>query len=139
MAVVIANAALTRFLDDMLLDAQELQGKLHLYQNNYTPVVGSVAGDFDVATFSGYPAGGHDFGVNPWPAATLDGSNNAQSVQAAIEFEHNGGATDNDIYGAYILDGNGLLVCAERYAGAPFVMDTLGAKFTVTPLPKLKR
>lgn len=139
MAVVITNATLTRYLDDMLTDAQELLATLHLYKNDYTPLVTSVAGDFVEADFSGYAAWNFASPGNEWPVATLDGSNNAQSIMTPINFEHNGGATNNDIYGAYMLDGAGNLICAERYAGAPFTMDTAGAKFTVTPLPKLKR
>lgn len=139
MPVVIADQFLLDALDDATADGDELGGVLRLYKNNYTPLVGSVAGDFTPANFSGYGhydllAGGQEF-----PAATPDGSNDAESVHADINFVHNGGGTANDIYGWYLLDQSGNLIAAERYASAPFTMAVNGATFTVTPTVKLKR
>ena len=139
MAATIANQALLDILDDASADADELNGTLHLYQNDYTPLTSSVAGDFTECTFSGYAAYDFAAGGQNWPSAGLDGSNNAQSVHTDVEFEHNGGATANDVYGYYMLDGGGDFICGERYAGAPFNINAVGQKFTVSPTVKLKR
>ncbi len=139
MAVVIQTQALIDILDDMRVDADEINGILRLYQNDYTPVIGSVAGDFLNATFSGYTPYDFSAGGQNFPAAAADGSNNAQSVHGDIDFVHDGGGTDNDIYGWYMIDQAGAIICAERYAGAPFAMDAIGKTFTVTPTVKLKR
>ena len=133
MAATIANQALLDILDDASADVDELNGTLHLYKNNYTPLTTSVAGDFTECDFSGYAAYDFAAGGQNWPAAGLDGANNAQSVHADVVFEHSGGATANDIYGYYMLDGGGAFICAERYAGAPFTIAGVGQKFTVSP------
>lgn len=139
MATVIATQALLNILNDARLDADELNGVLHLYKNNFTPAITSVAGDFTEADFSGYAPYDFSAGGQNWPAAAADGSNNAESAHAIIDFIHNGGGTPNDIYGWYIVDGAGNLIAAERLPGAPFTCAVLGAKVSVTPTAKLKR
>lgn len=139
MAVVIGDIGLTGRLDAMCLDAEATQGILYLYKNNYTPLTSSVAGDFTLADFSGNAPLDTSNPGDDWPAAGLDGSNDAESVHAAYDFVHDGGGTDNDIYGWVFLSQAGEYIAGERFAVAPFAMDAIGKTITITLTLKLKR
>jgi hypothetical protein len=102
---------------------------LRLYQNNYTPVQGSVLADFTEATFSGYAQlAVTDFGA----AATV--SNKAKIICAAAKvFSHSGGATSNTIYGYHVVYlGAPTILYAERFA-SPIVMAVSGDVISITP------
>lgn len=100
-----------------------------LFQNNYTPVAGSVAGDFTECTFSGYGAGQT---ITGWASAAVTGSI-ASAAAAALTWTHNGGGTSNNIYGMYVVDAGGVLIWAERDPAAPFAISANGQTYTVTP------
>lgn len=62
-------------------------------------------GDITEADFSGYPAGGITVNVADMDAAAIV-ADKSKFVQTLFsEFEHNGGATANDIYAVYVHDG----------------------------------
>jgi len=100
---------------------------LHLFQNNYVPLLTDVVGNFTEATFSGYAS------QNPsWGAAFINGSVQAEVDAIALTFTRSAGATSNTIYGIYVLDNAGVLTYAERFP-APVTMTTTGDAITYTP------
>lgn len=102
---------------------------VRLYQNNYTPVVGSVLANFTIATYSGYASQNAAFG-----ASSIDANGNAKADAAALTFAHSGGATSNSIYGYYVVDtGANKVVFAERFAGAPLSFAIAGDQVVLTP------
>lgn len=87
-----------------------------LFQNDLTPDIDTGPGDVVDADFSGYGL----LTANNWTGAFIFGDG-AKSTSDLLQFEHDGGATDNDIYGYYVnLDGD--LVWLERFDAAPVVM-----------------
>lgn len=102
---------------------------LRLYQNDYTPLDTSDVSDFTEATFSGYAA----IATNAWGGAFLNASNITEIDETLRTFTHNGGGTNNNIYGYYLTDAGGNLTYAERYSGAPVAMDANGKTFSVVP------
>ena len=126
MSAVYLNTGRISDLDTLIANATY---EVRLYQNNFTPLVGSVLGDFTVATFSGYAAQAPTFG-----AAAIDGNGNAKADASALSFTHNGGGTANSIYGWYMVDtGTGVVCQAERFAAAPLSFAVSGDDVTVTP------
>jgi len=113
---------------DVMVNGDTLAGfECRLYQNNYTPVQGSVLSDFTVATFSGYAADWTTFG----PASTV--SNKGKIVATSpVVYVHNGGATSNTIYGYYIVDTvSNQVVWAEKFA-APQAVANNGDTISIT-------
>jgi hypothetical protein len=100
---------------------------LHLFQNNYVPVLSDVVGNYTEATFSGYAS------QNPtWGAAFINGSTQAEIDAGALTFTRSAGASSNTIYGIYVLDSGGVLTYAERFP-APVSMATAGDAIVYTP------
>ena len=125
--IVIATAQLAD-----LLDVGSIQGYLQtcsylLFQNNLTPVPGTLLAGFTQSTFAGYTAGG--IATPTWTAPVIVGA--AGVVTSAIVTWTGTGAAQN-IYGYYVVDIAGNLVFSERYAGAPFSIST-GISFFVSP------
>jgi hypothetical protein len=102
--------------------------KVHLYQNNYTPVDSSVLGSFTEATFSGYASAVFAF------AAPSEVANKAKAVAISpTVFTHNGGGTANTIYGYFVKDlATGDLVWAERF-GSSQIMTNNGDQISLPP------
>jgi len=100
--------------------------RVGLFQNNYVPVAGSVLADLTAATFSGYAVGTPVYGA----ATTV--ANRANAVAAALNFDHNGGATANTIYGWYVFNTTTSKLLKANTLGTPVVMDTAGNRITVT-------
>jgi len=127
MSLVVPDVGELIILDALVAGDTLAAFECRLYQNNYTPVQGSVIGSFTVATFSGYAADWCAFGS----ATTV--SNKAKIVGTTdVEFTHNGGGTSNTIYGYYVVDTvSGEVVWAERFAASQ-AMANNGDKITIT-------
>lgn len=90
-----------------------------LYSNNYTPVDGSVVGDFTEANFGDPAVNQARKTLSAWTAASTTGDSHAQSTAAAMTYTNTSGAA-KDVYGYWV--GNVTktnLYFAERFAGAP--------------------
>jgi len=103
--------------------------KIGLYKNNWTPANEDTISAVTPADFSGYSGLQN---LNAWSSATWI-TPRATAAHAAVSWTHNGGGTNNDIYGYYVVDGAGNLAWAERYSGAPVTMNTNGQVYQVTP------
>jgi len=131
MALVVPDVGEVILLDNINSSLDMSAFECRLYQNNYTPVQGSVLGDFTVATFSGYAADWTTFG-----AASIV-SNKAKIVASApVSFVHNGGGTSNTIYGYYIVDlASSQVVWAEKFSASQLMAnngDTLNIPLQLT-------
>lgn len=118
----------------ILMDGvQQAHLELHLYQNNFTPVAGPMSlGDFVEADFSGYAAETLDAG--DWAVPSIV-ANHAQTSQPTKQFTHDGGPTDNNIFGIYVTDQPPTVVLwAERDPAAPVVMDPGANPYNYTPV-----
>lgn len=125
MAGKVVEVGLCKDLDAIL----EETFTLFLYKNDYTPVDGSVAGNFTNCDFSGYDTDG--IVLTGWSAAAIAGGV-AVSTADPVESTHDGGGTNNTIYGYYVLDSLGVLRWAHRDP-APFLMNAAGLTYRVTP------
>lgn len=94
---------------------------MKLYQNDYTPNEGTILADMTVATFSGY--------ANKTVAALLpayiEPAGGASAQVATVQWDHNGGATSNIIYGFSLENAGGDLILAGRFEN-PIPMASLG-------------
>jgi len=103
---------------------------VRLFRNDHVPGAGDTAGSYTEANFSGYSP----ISFTDWGSVTV--SSNVASVSAGSKvFTHDGGATNNDIYGAYVTrDTDNALLFAQRDDSPPFAMNGGGKSYTVTPL-----
>lgn len=131
MAIVLCNAYKPTLLQQQVALLNSLV--LHLYQNNYTPLGTSVAGDFTEATFDGYAAQN----LTTFAAAFLNGANLGETDAGLYTFTQTGVVVTNNIYGYYVTTAGGVLAFGERNAGAPVSMSTTGLSYVVNALFKL--
>lgn len=103
--------------------------ELGLFQNDYTPVQGSVIGDLTPANFSGYS--GLELTQN-WTSPVIDGTRWKTNADPIVQ-AHSGGGVSNLIYGYYVVDGSGVLMYAERDPSGPRLMAGAGDVYTVVP------
>lgn len=104
---------------------------LRLYQNNYTPVVGSVLADFTEANFKGYTGQSlTDFG-----GVYENASHNAESDSGVHTFTYisaSSGSSSNDIYGWYTVDAFGRVGPAARFsAPVPITLNGDGLSLSI--------
>lgn len=92
---------------------------LHLFQNDYSPNVNSVLGDFTEADYTGYAA--VTFDTTDMQAAFVNTAGVPELDFPATVFRPGDPtATPNDIYGWYITEtDNNTVLMAERFSGAP--------------------
>lgn len=103
---------------------------LKLYSNNYTPIVGSTTPAFTEVAGGGYVA--KTLLVADW---TITVATPSIATQAAKDFQFTGvTSAPATIYGWYIVDPDGLLRSAERFAAGvvPFIPIN-GSLIRVTP------
>lgn len=133
MSLILCNNGKISLLSSF--DAQQSATlKLRLYQNNYTPVEGSVLGDFTEATFSGYAQ------ATPLVAVDItgpDGTNRWTITWSQCSWTKNG-ATGNQIYGYYVLNAANQVLFAERFGAAPIDMTVNGNHLQLTPKLTMK-
>jgi len=125
MATIWPLTGLISKLDEILT----ISYTMHLYKNNYTPVIGSDVPDFLQADFSGYTF----VSLTGWTPAAFDTIARAISHANQAQFTHNGGGVANSIYGYYVLDPGINLMWAERFTTAPITMALIGDTFGVVP------
>lgn len=106
---------------------------LHLYQNNYTPVRGTLLANLTEATFTGYAA----VALAGWTVVAIDGSNYAYSIANTVFFTAGVIGVGNTIFGAYITDGPGNLIAAELFATGSVNMNVQGNTFGYQTLLQL--
>ena len=100
--------------------------KLHLYKNDYTPVEGSVVGDFTECTADGYAA--KELTGTSFTVGNSGGTTTAEYAQQT--FTLTGTSTD---YGYYITNNAGTQVLwAERFSDAPHSIPSGGGTEKVT-------
>ena len=114
MAIVVCNAGELRLLDLALKTALSVDEPftLRLFKNDYTPIATSAVGDLTEADFTDYTA--KTLNRSGWSASTT--ITGAASITYGTAQTWTCGATGNTVYGAYVLDGSGNLVWAERFA-----------------------
>ncbi len=102
-------------------------GEGHLYTNNYTPVHGTVIGDFTEAAFSGYA----NQALTSWSSPALDGSFHAFTTADPVQFANTSGS-GQVVYGYFLTDINGDLIGGEKYASPITIPDGLFLQETFT-------
>ncbi len=129
MAAVVTSAGITSWLASGLTLKAWLQTlTCRLFQNNYTPTVLDVPGNYTEATFSGYAAQT----MPTWTDAGPDANNNEQFTSAQLVWTLTSTAVINTIYGYYWTDANGN-VCAAEAAASSFGMTVVGYQYAVNP------
>lgn len=104
-----------------LFKAAAATTELHLYQNNYTPGLGTVKADFTEADFDGYA----EIVIPGWTVPLYDPVSGEpyNTPLTTTVFTDTGAATPNTIYGWYMLDAvGGQLMGCQRF-DTPVVMD----------------
>lgn len=127
LALKVPDTALLFFLNTLLGNNNAPLGAgctIKLYQNDYTPVAGSVLASFTEATFTGYASQP----LGTWTAPAIVAAH-GRTQAAALTWVKNG-ATTNLIYGYYVVQGAQLLF-AERDPLAPISMVNNGDAYTV--------
>jgi hypothetical protein len=98
----------------------------HLYQNNYTPVPGSVLSNFTPATYDGYAPQP----IISWASAVLIG-NVGNLLPAPLIWQHTAGVVANTIYGWYGTDATGMQLWMAELFGTPQNMLVDGDAFAL--------
>ena len=118
MAGLVPNAGEEIALDRFLKTSDET---LKLYVNDYTPVEGSVAGDFTEMSTQGYAA----------KTLTAASWSSGAYAQQTWTFDGTGGSTV--VYGYFVIDaGAGTIMFAERFGTPPTIVNN-GDQIKVTP------
>lgn len=115
MSLVVPNIGELQLLKQALGYSAVESLLLKLFCNNYTPVAGSVAGNFTEASGGGYAA--KTLTASSW---TFAGGNPTTASYPAQTFTFTGALTTNTtVYGYYILGGtSGSVYWAERLTTA---------------------
>ena len=104
--------------------------KVHLYQNNFTPVPGMTLASFTEADFTGYSASAavvwNTPGFIPAGNAIVTGDNKQFTVGATP-------TVFNTIYGYYLTDGAGTTLLFARLFNAPITLSAAGQFIDVVP------
>lgn len=126
--VIIPYSASLIFLDAIV--AALLEGAaLALFQNDYVPIHTTGLGDLVEADFDGYAR----ITLAGWPPAAIDANNRASTNLGFQTFTKTGNLVSNDIYGAYVLDGTGNFLFAERFQTSPFTLSVAGQLLLFKP------
>lgn len=108
---------------------------LKLFVNDITPADDDVVGDYTEATGGGYAA--KTLTAASWTVSTV--SDIVQAAYAQQDFVFTGALTTNHvIYGVYIVDADGVLICAEK-APATYTPANNGDLYAVTPVFQLSK
>src|SRR5262249_55420012 len=115
---------------DKLLAAYGNTLVMGLTKTDITPASGDTASTYTAheADFSGYARQT----ITTWGASTTV-SGRATATATALTWTNSTGATGNNVYTYFVLDGSGNLLWAERDATAPIDMGSAGRSYTITP------
>lgn len=94
---------------------------VQLYKNDVVPTPGVILADLTEADFSGYA----EIEVAALLAAYLDPEGGASAQIPTVQFQHNGGATANTVYGFMVTTAGGALRLVG-YFDAPIPMVASG-------------
>lgn len=137
MALILTDAGATQIARSFFNKVNPTAGNdltLKLFVNNVTPVDTHTAANYTEAEGGGYAA-------KTLTAASFTVSTVNNIVQAAYElqqFAFTGALTTNTtVYGAYIVDADGVLICADR-APASYV-PAAGSIFAVAPIIQISK
>lgn len=126
MAGVVPNAAEVDIANYAVNKAVPQDAVLRLFKNNVTPGETDTAATYTQATEPGYAAincPGADWSVSAGDPTT------AVCVQKTFTFT--AAAT---IYGYYLVRlTSGVIIAAERFSGAPYILPAEGGEINVTP------
>jgi len=132
MALVVTQTEMEQALSSMYPYWNANGYKMHLFQNNYTPLITSVASDFTECTFGGYSGGIY---LTSWSGGTIAFITPRAFIYHADVVWTATGASTNSVYGYYVLDGSGVLRWAERRPGGAVTVGAItGQTYTVSPL-----
>jgi hypothetical protein len=128
MTLVIQDGGLTNKLEGLRTKWNAAAVKMHLYSNNFTPLVTSVLGDFTECTFAGYAA--QD--IITWGAAAVAAHIGKITAAPNVFTRSTTGAAQN-VYGYYVTDAaNAVLEWGELDPAGPRVVTSAGDSVTVT-------
>lgn len=121
MAFIYGNDGEKESLDSIFNNANHIANwKARLCKNDVTPSAASVLGDFTEADYSGYAQISITGG---WTIPITEGGGKAEIRRVEIEYQHNGGGVDNDIYCVYVVNSTtGKYIGAERLTSPPKAM-----------------
>jgi hypothetical protein len=123
------SARLAEFLDILLTEiykAPTAEGKLKLYQNNFTPGPGTKVADLVEADFSGYAP--LDLADGEVSAARLDVDGNAFAVDTILRtFEQDADTITNAVYGYFVTNDPGTVVYTAGRFATPIAFSDAGA------------
>lgn len=127
MALLVPDVGEVEMLKRMLNYSATGNVVLHLYANSYTPVEGSVVGNFTECSASGYAA--ITLTGSSWSIATSSGVTTASYAAQTFSF-----SAAQVVYGYYVTNAAGTIVLwAELFASAPFNIPSGGGSVQVTP------
>lgn len=104
-----------------LLDADLVNCKVKLFQNDYQPNPDTVKANLTVATFSGYA----DKTVAALLPPYYDPIGGASTQIGTLQWDHNGGVNANTIFGWWVENAGGDLIIVGRF-DTPVGMSSLG-------------
>lgn len=102
-----------------------------LFQNNITPDPTLVLADLTPADFSGYNG---LVQIDNWSTPVIV-NGHAKSIASLIEWAHDGGVINNDIYGYYVVDATQTkLLWLQLDPNPPVVMQPGSPPYQVIPV-----
>lgn len=119
---------LRKILDEGLVNLGAGDGEMGLFTNDITPDADDDIGDYDEPGSGWYAR----TNLSDWPASTIV-ADRASTTNDPQTFTHDGAGGDIDVYGYFIVDGDGDLVGAERDPAAPVTLSVAGSAYVVTP------
>jgi|SRR5215207_534138 len=130
MALVVVQAELMKTLGLSCDEFDDNGYQIGLFKNGLTPSSGSVIGDITPANFTGYD------GVHLLGPATVIVWSSPRAVASFADalWTCTGSAVPNDIYGYYVIDGDGELAWLELRGDGPVTIGTGGQTYTVEPV-----
>lgn len=127
MALLVPDVGEVEMLKRILNFSATGDVRIHLYANNYTPVEGSIVGNFTECSAAGYAA--ITLTGASWSIATATGTSEAAYAQQTFTF-----TATQVVYGYYVTNSaNTIVLWAELFTGGPFNIPAGGGSVKVTP------